>query len=204
MKSFKDRLQATFLAGALLLIPILVLVFLIGKALDIAHTVADPVAEQIPLGTIIGIKLPFLVSILFICLACIVAGLISRSILMKKFISNLEGWVLSNIPGYQLLKSTGESLLGVENEQGHVPVLVQFDDEWQIGLKVDELENGLTAVFIPDAPIPRSGTLLYLPSDRVVPTNAQLTDVLKCVKDFGGGSKDVFRNVQGGAWPTKV
>jgi uncharacterized membrane protein len=202
MKSILRFFQTTLLGGALFLVPIVVLIFLVGKILDLAHKVADPVAEQIPLGSVMGVKMPVLVSIIVVVMVCFVAGIISRGVLMKKFIETLENWVLSNIPGYQLLKSTSESMLGLEDEQGHTPVFVRFDDEWQIGLKVDELENGLVAVFIPDAPVPRAGTLLFLPADRVIPTDVQLTDALKCVKDFGGGSKELFRNVQGGGWPS--
>lgn len=203
MKSIFKFFKTTLVGGALILVPLMILVVLLGKALDLAHKVADPVAEQIPVGTIIGFEMPVLMAILVVLLFCFVAGIIARGIRVQKLINIMEDLVLSNIPGYEIIKSTSESILGAESETAHPVVLVQFDDGWQMGLRIDELETGLVTVFVPDAPSPRSGSVFFLTPDRVIVTNIQLADAIKCLKSLGGGSKEVLSDVLKEALPTR-
>lgn len=203
MKSILKFFQTTLIGGALFLVPLMVLVIILGKALNLAHKVADPVAEQIPIGTIIGFKMPVLIAILVVLLFCFVAGIVARGMHIQRIIKSMEDLVLSNIPGYDIIKSTSESILGAESASAQPVVLAQFDDGWQMGLRIDELDNGLIVVFVPDAPSPRSGSIFYLTPERVIVTNVQLAEAIKCLKSLGGGSKKILRNISGGDLPIR-
>ena len=55
MKSILQFLQTTLLGGLLFLVPIVALVFVLGKALDLAHKLVDPLAARIHVESIIGL-----------------------------------------------------------------------------------------------------------------------------------------------------
>ena len=68
------------------------------------------------------------------------------------------------------------------------PVLVRFDDQFQIGFEVDRAADGLVAVYLPGSPDPRSGALSYVTGDRIQPVNAGFKTVVKICKNLGLGS----------------
>lgn len=78
----------------------------------------------------------------------------------------LEKVLLTKLPGYEFLKSLGGNLLHLDKELHHTVVMAQIEDSWQIGYITEELDNGLFAVFIPDAPVPFSGGLYFMTADR--------------------------------------
>jgi len=197
MKSISPFLRTTLIGGLLFLAPIIVVVAVFGKALDLTHKLMDPLAEHIPVESIVGMRTPLLLAIIVIVLFCFLAGLFARTALAQKFVDGLEEAVLSKIPGYEMLKSTGESILGVEDEEGHPVVLVRLDDAWQIGLRVEELQNGLITVFIPDAPDARSGSVLFVTPDRVIPAGASVAPTLKCLRGLGVGARELLSGVSG-------
>jgi uncharacterized membrane protein len=195
MKSISPFFRTTLIGGLLFLVPIIVVVAVFGKALALTHKLMDPLAEHIPVESIVGLRTPMLLAIVVIVLFCFLAGLFARTALAQQFVGGLEEAVLSKIPGYEMLKSTGESILGVEDEEGHPVVLMRLDDAWQIGFRIEELQNGLVAVYIPGAPDARSGSVLFVTPDRVIPAGVSAAPTLKCLRGLGVGARELLGGV---------
>ena len=195
MKRILKFLRTTLVGGILFLVPIMVMVVVVGKALTFVHKVVDPLAAHLPVESVIGLKTPMLLAIAVIVLFCFLAGFFARTLFAKKIISHLETSVLSNVPGYEFLKGMGESTLGVEKERAYPVVLARFDDTCQTGFQVDTLDNGLVVVFIPDAPNPQTGAVHFMTADRVTPIGVPPAAALKCLKRLGAGSNALLRGV---------
>ena len=56
-----------------------------------------------------------------------------------------------------------EGLADVESAESVDPVLVSIEGGWQIGYLLEPLNNGWLTVFLPQAPNPMSGNVMYLP-----------------------------------------
>ena len=69
-----------------------------------------------------------------------------------------------------MMKSMGEGLAQIEDAEDLKPVLIGIDGGWQIGYLLETLENGWVAVFVPQAPTPTAGNVIYLPAERIKPT----------------------------------
>jgi uncharacterized membrane protein len=192
-------LRTTLVGGLLFLVPIIVVVAIIGKALVLAHRLVDPLAERIPFESVIGLRTPVLLAVGVLVLFCFLAGFLARTALAQKIVNGLETAVLSNVPGYEFLKGVGESMLGVEKKSAHETVLARIEDAWQIGFVVERLENGLLAVFIPGAPNPHSGSVYFMTPDRVMPAAIPQASALKCLKRLGAGSNALLRGLSLGA-----
>jgi uncharacterized membrane protein len=68
------------------------------------------------------------------------------------------------------------------------PHLVSIEDGWQIGYLLEKLENDWVAVFLPQAPTPMSGDIMYLPINRVRPLGITMIQAMSIVKAIGVGS----------------
>ena len=78
---------------------------------------------------------------------------------MKEWV---EDNILSNIPGYTLLKGMSETAVGLESNNLKKVVLVDIEEVWQIGFLMERLDDVLNAVFIQGAPNPKSGNVVFV------------------------------------------
>jgi uncharacterized membrane protein len=201
MKSLLQFLRTTFVGGILFLVPIIVLGVIVERALVLAGKVMAPVADRLPVHTVIGLGVPLLLAVVALVLFCFLAGFFARTALAQRLVNQLEGSVLSNLPGYYFLKGTGESMLGVDRAGPHPVVLARFAGSSQLGFQIEALENGLVAVFIPNAPDPHAGTVHFLAADRVTPLAVSPGAAFRCLKRLGAGSRSLLAGAAPGAAP---
>jgi uncharacterized membrane protein len=86
-----------------------------------------------------------------------------------------------------------EGLAQIEGADNLKPALISVAAGWQIGYLLEPLENGWVAVFVPQAPTPMSGNVMYLPADRVRPLNISMIEARTIVKHIGIGSAAALR-----------
>ena len=99
-----------------------------------------------------------------------------------------ENSLLGGLPQYRLVKSMAEGLAQVESTEGVNPALVSVEGGWHIGYLLEPLEDGWVTVFLPQAPTPMSGNVMYLPADRVRPLDITMIQAMAIVKRMGVGS----------------
>ncbi|HUA39179.1 MAG TPA: DUF502 domain-containing protein [Candidatus Sulfopaludibacter sp.] len=188
MNRILKLVRTTLAGGILFLLPVIVAVVIVGKALAIARKLVTPLAAHLPVGSVIGLHTPELLAIMLLILFCFLAGFLARTVIAQKAITWLETAVLSNVPGYEFIKGISGDLLAVENQPAHPIVLARIGDAWQMALLVERVEGGHHAVFVPDVPHPQSGSLYYLTEDRIRIVELPPKSVLKCLKRYGLGS----------------
>ena len=88
-----------------------------------------------------------------------------------------------------------EGLAHIESSNGLKPVLVSIEDGWQIGYLLEKLENDWVAVFLPQAPTPMSGNIMYFPIKRVRTLDITMVQAMSIVKAIGVGSGAALRGV---------
>jgi len=194
MRQLFAFLKATLIGGVLYLVPIVVLLVILGKAIQIANRIAPPLinlVERVGLGHILT---PQVVSILILFLFCLAAGLFARTRVAKRIGAYLEDKILMNLPGYSMLKSIGESAVGVNASGIRDAVMVRIEDAWQVAFIVDQLADGLLAVYVPGVPDCRSGSLYFMTRERVKALDIPVECALKIVRRMGVGSSQFFRD----------
>jgi uncharacterized membrane protein len=178
----------TILGGVLFLTPIVVLGIVLDKAFDFMRRGLQPLTTLIPRTLASGPTMTAILAIFILALLCFLAGLSARIALAQKVVSSLEATVLSKLPGYEYLKEAGTSVLGLGETAEHPVVFAHFGGAWRIGVQTDVVGAGLVAVFIPNSPNPRSGSVFLMPADQVRPANAQLSSAIACLRRCGAGS----------------
>ena len=180
--------RTSLVGGVLFLVPILVLVAILGKAFGIAHKIVMPLAAHLPVESVIGLETPRLLAVALLLLFCFLAGVFARTACARQIINWLETALLSNLPGYEFIKTMSENFLAAEKEHAYPVVLARIEDSWQLGFLIERLQGGLSAVFVPGTPSPQSGSVYFMTEDRFRLTDLPATPVLKCLKRYGLGS----------------
>lgn len=192
MKRLVRFIENTIRGGIWFLIPLVVLMVILDKAHQITSKVVGPIADLIPVDSILGLDEPRFLAVVAIVLFSFLAGLLSKTRTAHKFIDWLEAALLSNLPGYEFMRRLGDNLVGLEDDRNHQVVLARIEEAWQIGFLIETLENGYHAVFVPDAPRPWSGSVYLMTEDRFKRLDVSLPAALKCVRRLGHGSKELF------------
>ena len=188
MKNLPRLIRTTLIGGVLFLIPLVFVVVVFGKAFQIMKVVATPLGKLIPVESFAGFAIVEILTVLVMILCCLFAGMIARSPWGQKVSKKLDAVLLQMIPGYAWVKGITGDIHDENAEDVLKPVLVRFDDQFQLGLEVDRAADGLVAVYLPGSPDPRSGAVSYVTGDRIQPVNAGFKAVVKICKNLGRGS----------------
>ena len=194
----KGFFKTTILGGVLFLLPVSVVLFLLGHALQIVTPMVKPVVNTFDferLGKAADIGAGTLLAVLLLVLISFTAGMLARTAVGSRVSSWFEKSVAGGLPQYRMVKSMAEGLAQIEGSEGMKPALVSIEDGWQLGYLLEPVGDGWVAVFLPAAPTPMSGTLIYLPTERVRPLDISMVDATALVKHLGIGSGKALRGV---------
>jgi uncharacterized membrane protein len=79
--------------------------------------------------------------------------------------------------------------LGQAEAKSMQPVMVQFDDNSQLGFEIERLDDGQVVIYLPGAPDPWSGSVVYFHADRVKKLELSASEAINNVRRFGRGSQ---------------
>jgi uncharacterized membrane protein len=186
MKSFLSFIKTTITGGVLFLLPVVLLIIIFGKALNILRKLSAPISEKLP-TIIFGLDGSNLVAIALLILICFLSGLLFRSKFVRKWIKKLEDDVLIHLPGYVLIKSITAGAMGEKSDDDMLPVLIRDDETWNLAFLVEKGEK-FSTVFIPDAPRHDAGEVKIIPTNRIEKLDISVNKFTQSIKTYGKGS----------------
>jgi len=193
MKNTYDFLKNMIIAGIIFFIPLVILVVILQKAFQILAVLVSPIIKLLNITNVFGIGAEIFISIILTLFLLYIGGLLAKTTRAKTAIAKLEESLLSKIPGYEVLKKTGESFAGFENDNKLHTVLARIEDAWQLAFLIEEIEGENYAVYIPGAPNPMSGSVYILEKERIKRTNIPMRDAMKCLRGLGVGSNKLLK-----------
>ncbi len=194
MKSILKIIKATFFGGILFLAPLVVLLIILEKGYHIIQKVTLPLVQNLPRVHVLGIALQELIGVLIIIVICFAAGLLARTARAKKLILKLENGILSFVPGYSFMKSMNENIMGFESKQDLKVILVPTDAGWQFAFLIEQINENNFTVFVPDAPNPWSGSVVFVEKKDIREIGITQKEALACIRKLGYGSKELLKN----------
>ncbi len=185
-----DALKTKTINGAIFLIPLFlagwVLVKVFGLMRELASGVSSAVGIELPMG---GVLLN-IVALVLAALACLFAGSVAERAGARRLRNRLDNFLLGAFPGYAFVKGLAENIQ--QNEaaaSSFIPVLLTTGDGTQIAFETDRLEAGAVAVYVPGAPNPWSGTVMFVNPDQVKKLAVSAPEALKILRTLGRGSE---------------
>ena len=187
-------LKTTVLGGVLFLVPVVVLIAILEKALGVAKKVVVPVNDALFQGTVHHAYMGDLLALVLLLVLCFLAGLAAKTSFARKYVDALEKQVLAKVPTYDSMKSKFLATLQSQSQSPEGPamrpVLARFEDSWQIAFEVERIPGGIITVYVPGAPDPWSGSVCFMTEDRIQAIDPAMSPVMKTLKDLGKGSNE--------------
>ena len=161
----------------------------VGVMKGVAGGLSPLLAVDTPMGAIVLNLLALLVILGF----CFLAGLMAQGVTAKKIVGKLDATLLAALPGYAFVKGFADNMRrSDEMAESFVPVAVHFDDFSQLAFEIEREPNGKVALYLPSAPNPWSGTVVYVTHDRVNRLSMSLSEALKNIRMLGKGTSAVI------------
>lgn len=185
--------KTTIIGGVIFLIPLVIIAIVLGKAFKVMMLIAVPLDKLIPIDSIGGIAFVNILAVLVILISSFIAGIIAKSKLGKVTFEMIDSKLILFIPGYAYLKGLTGSFVDEKVASEYLkPVLAKLDDQSQLAFEVERTGKGHVVVFLPGAPDPKSGNVVYLTEDRVERLDIDFKAVTGSLKKLGKGSSDVL------------
>lgn len=181
-------LKTTVLGGVIFLLPVVIFIAIVGKGLEFANKLATPLAERLPVDSVGDLAIVHLLALAILILICFIAGLVARTSQAKWFARSLETNFLEKIPAYALMKAKTGSVLTPDDTKDMRPVLIRFDDSWQLGFEVEAIGEETCMVYLPGAPDPWSGSVCAVTRDRLSPLDINIKTASDLMRRLGKGS----------------
>jgi len=185
--------KATIVGGLLFMVPIILMLLVLKQAVGMVRKAVTPVAVHFPYHTIAGVSVTTILAAVLIVVVSFLLGLVAQTAAGRRVREWLEWTVLGKMPGYAILKGMLQGSTGLEHEDGVRVVLARLEDAWQIAFLVETHADGQCVVFVPGAPSPTSGSIYFLPEDRVRPTDIPMAKALSTIRHMGAGSEELLR-----------
>jgi len=193
MRSFLGFLRTTLVGGAFFLLPLVLALWLLGRALAAAAKILNPIVEALPIHDVVGVAVADIVAVPGLVAVCFLAGLLARTRPGRGLAQALEQAILSKVPGYTILKSMTRDDDTLGSGGRVVTALARLEDAWLLAFIMERHDDGLLTVFVPSAPTPAVGTVYYLTEDRVRRLDMPVHVAAKLIMRLGVGSGALLR-----------
>ena len=188
MKRFRDFVITSLVGGLLVVAPLYLAILLVLKAMK---SLVGPVK---PFAAMLSEWLPAedLLALLLVLVVCFLVGAALRTRAGRAARERVERSFFERIPGYALLRSLTQQLVGQGQENVWKPAFAEIEDALVPAFIIEEFEDGRFTVFVPSIPTPLAGAVYVLPAERVHPLNVPFTQAIKSISRWGAGCKELL------------
>lgn len=203
-------LRATAIGGIFFLLPLAVLLFFIGQIAQVVFAVAVQIQpflqDYLGINDATGYGLVFAIALLLLVSACFVAGILASRSLARQFTGWVEKYLLMMFPRYAIFKEQLSGNIGGDIAKNRlIPVRVRLDGYSRLAFEVERFPEmvedqpvdpaTLVTLYLPGAPDPWSGTVIFTTVDRVESVDAPFPDVLGAFEKLGTDTQKILRGV---------
>ena len=186
----QDRLRpltTTLIGGVVFLLPMIVVLAVVGHALQIAVQAVTPLVQKLPDGHVFGITLATVVAVLLLIAMCYGAGVLARAAVGRRLSTSFEDKLTTVYPRYHVIKAMSHNLHGAVGERVLKPVLLCLDDQQQVAYDIERLSDGRAVVFVPGSPDAWSGNVLLVDGARLRPLDVPPAALARSLQGMGRG-----------------
>lgn len=180
-------LTTTLIGGVVFLLPMIVVLAVVGHALQIAVQAVTPLVQKLPDGHVFGLTLATVAAVLLLIGLCYGAGVLARAAVGRRLSTSFEDKLTTVYPRYHVIKAMSQNLHGAIGQQLLRPVVLSFDDQQQIGYDIERLADGRAVVFVPGSPDAWSGNVLLVDAARLQPLDLDAAALARALQGMGRG-----------------
>jgi uncharacterized membrane protein len=194
MKRLRNFLRTTFIGGAIVVLPLTILILLAKLIFDTLRAIVAPISRIMDFAFITNDVVIDLITIALVIVFFFLVGLFVKTRLGNAVFSMAEEEFLNRLPFYGTIKETVLQFTGAKKMPFSQVVLVEpFGNNTKMyGFVADEHDNGKITVFVPTAPNPTNGFVFYLESNQVQFVDVKPEDAIRMIISIGTGASKLF------------
>jgi uncharacterized membrane protein len=196
VKWYSTILNKVFKGIILFLLPVILLIFIVEKAIAIIQKMILPIKSVLPDQRILGIGLLTIISVALLVLICFLAGVLAERKRVKLFVNFIENNILTMIPGYSMMKSRVNEAIGSNDDEWKV-VMMGADGEWKLGIAVEFHVNGYCTVFFPEPPDAKAGEMILVHGSKLEKLDIPVSRLITIIKTYGHGGAGLAGGLAG-------
>jgi uncharacterized membrane protein len=189
-RTFLGFLRTTLVGGLTFLLPIVLIAWLLQKAMRLAGKLAKPALALLPESLAGGVVIGAIETSVALLIVAFLAGMLSRTELGQRFMQWVENSLIGSLPQFNFVRGIADSIDGAE-DPGVEVVLVPADAGWNLGFIFEPGDGVVAAVFLPGAPQWTSGSVVFAERTSIRTAGIGFAQAVKILKKLGVGSGNV-------------
>lgn len=187
MNRIRSSLLGALVVGIIVVVPVYLSLLMLLQAMRAVTGLVKPLATLLP-AWLPGENV---MALLLLLVLCLLAGMIVRTKAGRAIRDRMERSLFERIPGYALVRSLTQRLVGEGRETAWKPALVEIEDALVPAFIIEEFDDGRYTVFVPSVPTPMAGAVYILERGRVHPVDVPFTQAIKVISRWGQGSREL-------------
>lgn len=195
MIRFREFLTSSFLAAAGVLIPILLIIFILEKVLEmIGAFMGPPLMVLLPQEYLEKVPTPKLLALILFVLASLLLGLFAQTEVGKRLGHWLEDRTFMHLRLYRSIKEFSDRLLPTNKSTLFQPALLTRRDEMNtLIFVVEKLDDDNYVIFLPSTPSVLTGALAVVPQADVKILHIEVKEAARVFSLWGVGCSKILR-----------
>ncbi|QDO92621.1 hypothetical protein FNB79_01025 [Formosa sediminum] len=187
MKSYRLIIRYIVTGTLFVVVPILILVVLFGKALTILMPLGHALTHKFNLTSILGPAAVILVSSILILLVSFLSGYFIVNGFLKQWSSKFEATLFYHFPSFQMMKYRFISETDYKKQHFWEPILLKEDKAYVIAFITDKSPSNIVSIYIPDAPKMDAGEIRYMQLSDCDYIPITMKEAMNGLRNFGKG-----------------
>ena len=200
MSGLASQFRTNIIYGAIALLPVAVLVYILVKLFGFLKKLAEPLSPYLSTNPYLDIVLLLAITLFALIGLCYFLGALVNTQIGALSFEKLESRMSDVIPGYEIIANLLRGMAG--NKMSYQPALITLSAPGTavLGFIMEDEGDPYLTVFVPTAPIMTAGAIHVVERSRVRPIEGSSMDAANCVTQWGLGLKE-FR---GAIIPPKI
>lgn len=196
LKQAREFTRSTLIGGALFLLPIFVVLFVVSKIVGLMTGFTEPVVTALGVTSVGGIAASTVAAVFGVILGAFLVGLFARTGAGQSVLDSIQEGVAAAFPQFSLLQGVAKKVGSEDDAKDEdMPiVLVPTDAGWAMGLLL-EAEGEWHAVYLPGSPQMSSGSVAYAHADQIHRTDLTLKQLWVIMRGRGKGSEEIYKQL---------
>jgi uncharacterized membrane protein len=183
---YKTILNKIFNGLILFLFPIMLIIFVIEKAIEITTVVITPFKHLFPAQKVFGVGIISLFIFLLILILCYLIGAIASNKKVEPILDTLDEVLSTMIPTYHIIKTKANDA-AINPDENWKSILVTDGNDWTIAFEIEQQIENYSIVYFPTPPDGKSGKIKIVEKSKIKYLEVSVKNVLKSFKKYGKG-----------------
>ena len=195
LSRFWKNQQANIGSGLFLMLPLVIAFYILGRLWGALHAPVRALATRLGLDGFLGVNGLLLLSALLLLVVLALVGHLVRVRGEGKLRKWAERKLLNHVPGYTYIRVILEARLGLAEPPSVHPVLFEVGDGWQPAFLVERCGDGRCVVYIPDVPLPSSGSVLLVEGKKITLLGSSVVPLDTALRRYGQGMGELIGQI---------